>query len=47
VLRRVLRRSIRNMRLLSGSHRGGGASTTSERFMHELTATAIEAMGEL
>jgi alanyl-tRNA synthetase len=47
ILRRVLRRSIRNMRLLSGSHRGGGASTTSERFMHELTATAIDAMGEL
>jgi alanyl-tRNA synthetase len=46
VLRRVLRRSIRNMRLLSGSHRGGG-SASSEQFMHELTATAIEAMGQL
>jgi alanyl-tRNA synthetase len=46
VLRRVLRRSIRNMRLLSGSHRGGG-STSGEQFMHELTATAIDAMGEL
>jgi alanyl-tRNA synthetase len=46
VLRRVLRRSIRNMRLLSGGHRGGG-SATRERFMHELTATAIEAMAPL
>jgi alanyl-tRNA synthetase len=46
VLRRVLRRSIRNMRLLSGSHRGGG-SASSEQVMHELTATAIEAMGHL
>jgi len=46
VLRRVLRRSIRNMRLLSGSHRGGG-TTSGEQLMHELTATAIDAMGEL
>jgi alanyl-tRNA synthetase len=47
VLRRVLRRSIRNMRLLSGSHRGGGSSSSGEQFMHELTATAIDAMGDL
>jgi alanyl-tRNA synthetase len=46
ILRRVLRRSIRNMRLLSGSARGGSGQT-SERFMHELTTTAIDAMGEL
>ncbi|HEX6522645.1 MAG TPA: alanine--tRNA ligase [Streptosporangiaceae bacterium] len=46
VLRRVLRRSIRNLRLLAGSHRGGGASP-NERFMHELTTSAIEAMAPL
>jgi alanyl-tRNA synthetase len=46
ILRRVLRRSIRNMRLLSGGARGGSGQT-SERFMHELTTAAIDAMGEL
>ena len=45
VLRRLLRRSIRNLRLLSGAQRGGGASSGTG-FMHELTATTIEAMGE-
>jgi alanyl-tRNA synthetase len=44
VLRRVLRRSIRNMRLLSGGHRGGANPSAAERFMHDLTAAAIEAM---
>ncbi|WP_214416816.1 alanine--tRNA ligase [Sphaerisporangium fuscum] len=38
VLRRMLRRAIRNLRLL-----GAG----DERYMHELTATTIEAMGAL
>jgi alanyl-tRNA synthetase len=47
ILRRVLRRSIRNMRLLSGGHRGGAGSGSSERYMHELTETAIEAMAPL
>ncbi|MFC7388046.1 alanine--tRNA ligase [Sphaerisporangium rhizosphaerae] len=37
VLRRMLRRAIRNLRLL-----GAG----EERYMHELTATTIEAMGQ-
>ncbi|MFI6814659.1 alanine--tRNA ligase [Nonomuraea sp. NPDC050328] len=37
VLRRILRRSIRNLRLL-----GSG----EERYMHELTATTVDAMGE-
>ena len=46
ILRRVLRRSIRNMRLLSGGARGGSGQA-SERFMHELTATAIDAMAPL
>ncbi|HEY3733140.1 MAG TPA: alanine--tRNA ligase [Streptosporangiaceae bacterium] len=41
VLRRLLRRSIHNLRLLSGGQRSG----TEERFMHELTGTAIEALG--
>src|ERR1700691_3516311 len=45
VLRRLLRRSIRNLRLLSGAQRGGGASSATG-FMHELTATTIDAMGE-
>jgi alanyl-tRNA synthetase len=51
VLRRILRRSIRNLRLLSGGQRGGGGGvpsrrgTENERYLHELTATAISAMG--
>jgi len=45
VLRRIVRRSIRNLRLLAGGQRGGGPS--GERYMHELTTVAIEAMGEL
>src|SRR5271165_5301314 len=45
VLRRLLRRSIRNLRLLAGSQRGGGAPTGTG-FMHELASVAIDAMGE-
>jgi alanyl-tRNA synthetase len=45
VLRRILRRSIRNLRLLAGGQRGGGAPSATG-FMHELTAVAIDAMGE-
>jgi alanyl-tRNA synthetase len=45
VLRRIMRRSIRNLRLLSGAQRGGGGP--QEHFMHELTAVAIEAMAPL
>jgi alanyl-tRNA synthetase len=45
VLRRILRRSIRNLRLLSGAQRGGGASQ-SLGMMHELTEVTIAAMGE-
>jgi len=45
VLRRLLRRSIRNLRLLAGSQRGGGAPAGTG-FMHELTSVAIDAMGE-
>jgi alanyl-tRNA synthetase len=45
VLRRILRRSIRNLRLLSGAQRGGGASQATG-MMHELTEATIAAMGE-
>jgi alanyl-tRNA synthetase len=45
VLRRIVRRSIRNLRLLAGGQRGGGPS--GERYMHDLTTVAIEAMREL
>ncbi|MGE5286932.1 MAG: alanine--tRNA ligase [Micromonosporaceae bacterium] len=44
VLRRILRRSIRNLRLLAGGQRGGARG--EDRFMHELSGAAIEAMGE-
>jgi len=47
VLRRILRRSIRNLRLLAGAQRGGGGSAGGERFMHELSGVAIEAMAPL
>src|ERR1700722_2904690 len=45
VLRRLLRRSIRNLRLLAGGQRGGGAPTGTG-FMHDLTAVTVDAMGE-
>jgi alanyl-tRNA synthetase len=48
VLRRILRRSVRNLRLLAGGQRGGAGSRRAaeeERYLHELTATAIEALG--
>src|SRR5262252_4359929 len=46
--RGYMRRSIRNLRLLSGAQRGGGGNQGShEHFMHELTAVAIEAMAPL
>jgi alanyl-tRNA synthetase len=45
ILRRLLRRSIRNLRLLSGAQRGGGAGGGTG-FMHDLTAATIDAMGE-
>jgi alanyl-tRNA synthetase len=51
VLRRILRRSVRNLRLLSGAQRGGGGGMQGrggddERFMHELTTVAIATLGE-
>jgi alanyl-tRNA synthetase len=50
VLRRILRRSIRNLRLLSGGQRGGAGGVPSRRdagnehYLHELTTAAVEAM---
>jgi alanyl-tRNA synthetase len=49
VLRRILRRSIRNLRMLAGGQRGGGGrgSSSDDHYLHELGATAIEAMAPL
>ena len=47
VLRRIVRRSLRNLRLLAGGQRGGGGAATGERFLHELAGVAIEAMAPL
>jgi alanyl-tRNA synthetase len=48
VLRRILRRSVHNLRLLAGAQRGGagGLGGADERFLHELSAVAISALGE-
>jgi len=53
VLRRILRRSIRNLRLLSGAQRGGtggshdaGRGSLGERYLHELASAAIGALGD-
>jgi alanyl-tRNA synthetase len=53
VLRRILRRSIRNLRLLAGSQRGGSGGSLDadrgghgERYLHELAAVAIDALGD-
>ena len=44
VLRRILRRSVYNLRLLAGGQRGGGSEG---RYLHELAGTALEAMADL
>jgi alanyl-tRNA synthetase len=48
VLRRLVRRSVRNLRLLAGSQRGGdGAASTgghTDRYLHELSSVAIDAL---
>ncbi|HEY6276897.1 MAG TPA: alanine--tRNA ligase [Streptosporangiaceae bacterium] len=47
VVRRILRRSIRNLRLLAGGQRGGtGRGGEGERYLHELTDSAIAALGD-
>src|SRR5216684_2952395 len=43
VLRRILRRSVYNLRLLAGGQRGGGSDG---RYLHELGETAISAMAD-
>jgi alanyl-tRNA synthetase len=49
VLRRILRRSMQKLRLLAGAQRGGSGRSRGgedERFMHELSRVAIEALGQ-
>jgi alanyl-tRNA synthetase len=49
VLRRILRRSVRNLRLLAGSQRGGSGGSQGgedERYLHDLAAVAIDALGD-
>jgi alanyl-tRNA synthetase len=49
VLRRILRRSMQKLRLLSGAQRGGSGHSRGgedERFMHELASVAIGALGQ-
>jgi alanyl-tRNA synthetase len=46
VLRRILRRSVRNLRLLAGAQRGGSGRGEDQHFMHELSAVAIAALGD-
>ena len=49
VLRRILRRSVRNLRLLAGSQRGGSGGShggEDERYLHDLAAVAIDALGD-
>jgi alanyl-tRNA synthetase len=49
VLRRILRRSVQKLRLLSGAQRGGSGHSRGgedERFLHELSSVAIAALGE-
>jgi alanyl-tRNA synthetase len=49
VLRRILRRSVRNLRLLAGSQRGGSGGShggEDERYLHELAAVAIDTLGD-
>jgi alanyl-tRNA synthetase len=48
VLRRILRRSIQKLRLLSGAQRGGSGHSRGgeERYLHELSSVAIGALGQ-
>src|SRR6266487_1038932 len=46
VLRRILRRSIRDLRLLAGSQRGGDGGGRGDRYLHDLASTAVGALGD-
>ena len=48
VLRRIVRRSVRDLRLLAGAQRGGdgGRGGSGERFLHDLSSVAIGALGD-
>jgi alanyl-tRNA synthetase len=47
VLRRILRRSVQKLRLLSGAQRGGySRGGQDEHYLHELAGVAIAALGE-
>ena len=51
VLRRILRRSVRNLRLLAGSQRGGSGGSQDrgghgEHYLHELASSAIDSLGD-
>ena len=51
VLRRILRRSVRNLRLLAGSQRGGSGGSLDrgghgDRYLHELADAAIAGLGD-
>src|ERR1022692_2287658 len=50
VLRRIVRRSVRDLRVLAGSPRGGDGGGSrggqGERYLHELASVAISALGD-
>ncbi len=48
VLRRIVRRSVRDLRLLAGSQRGGdgGRGGSGEHYLHDLASVAIRALGD-
>jgi alanyl-tRNA synthetase len=51
VLRRLLRRSVQKLRFLAGAQRGGdggsrGSGSRDERYMHQLSDAAIDAMAD-
>ena len=48
VLRRIVRRSVRDLRLLAGSQRGGdgGRGGHADHYLHELVSVAISALGD-
>ncbi len=46
VLRRIVRRSVRDLRLLAGGQRGGAGGGHGDRYLHDLTSVAITALGD-